>query len=373
MIDLAALPDIQFCETDAAAVQAEVLAGYEAVTGRTLYPGDPERLFLEGLAYVIALQRFAIDYAGKMNLLRYAAGDYLEHLGALTEVYRLPPAAASCTVRFSANEALPGAAPIPAGTRVTPDGTLLFATTAAAEIAAGELFADVTAVALVPGAAGNGFLPAQINRLVDPVAGVATVANVTLTLGGADAEGDEPLRERIQLSPESFATAGPRLAYVYWVKSTHQDVLDVSVTSPVPGQVDVRLLATGGESPAPELVASVLAMLSEDKRRPLTDQVAVAAPGIEIFDVDVSWWVAQPSAALAAQIQTAVTAAVEGYVSWQRSRIGRDVNPSELTRRIMAAGAKRVEVRAPAYAALDATQVAQPGEVSVVYGGVEPE
>lgn len=373
MIDLSALPDIAFCETDAAAVQAQVLADHATITGRTLYPGDPERLFLEGLAYVIAMQRFLIDYTGKQNLLRYSADDYLDHIGAMTGVSRLAPSAASTTIRFSLGAVQDSAVPIPLGSRVTPDGDLLFATAEAAEIAAGAESVDVVAQATTSGASGNGFLPGQIRQLVDPIAGVTTVANITESLGGSDAEADDPLRERIQLSPESFSIAGPRLAYVYWVKSTHQDILDAAVSSPTPGVVDIRVLAKGGALPSVELVEAVRDQLTDAKRRPLTDQVLVAAPEAIPFDLTLRWWVPQPSAALAAQIQSAVSTAVDGWVAWQRSQIGRDINPSELTRRIMAAGAKRVEIDTPAFTVLTATQVAQPGTIAVTYAGVEDE
>lgn len=373
MIDLSGLPDIAFCDVDTSAVQAEVLADYQTITGRTLYPGDPERLFLEGLAYVIALQRYVIDYTGKMNLLRYSAGDYLDHIGVMTGVARLAASAASTTIRFSLAAVQDAAVPIPVGTRVTPDGSLMFATISAVEIPAGSLDVEVTAQARTPGASCNGFLPGQIRQLVDPVAGVTTAVNTTVSLGGSDAEGDTSLRERIQLSPESFSTAGPRLAYVYWVKSTHQDILDAAVSSPMPGKVDVRILAIGGVMPSVELLEAVRAQLTDAKRRPLTDQVFVDAPQAVAFDVDIRWWVAQPTAALAAQIQAAVAAAVDGWVLWQRSRIGRDINPSELVRRVMAAGAKRVEVVSPTFVSLSATQVGQPGAVRVTYGGVEDE
>jgi phage-related baseplate assembly protein len=373
VIDLSGLPDIAFCDVDASAVQAEVLADYQTITGRTLYPGDPERLFLEGIAYVIALQRFIIDYTGKQNLLRYSAGDFLDHIGAMTGVARLEPSAASTTVRFSRVMPSSSATPIPAGTRVTPDNTLLFATTVAVEIPAGDLSIDVAAHALTAGAAGNGFLPGQIGKMVDIIGGVVSAVNTTVSLGGSDAEGDESFRERIQLSPESFSTAGPTLAYVYWVKSTHQDIIDANVWSPSPGEVDIRILTTGGKAPSSELLSMVQEKLSNNKIRPLTDLVRVNAPEIIPFDVQLRWWVSQPSAALAAQIQTAVSQAVDGWMAWQRSKIGRDINPSELTRRIMAAGAKRVEITSPSFVALSPIQVGQPNAISVIYAGVEAE
>ena len=58
---------------------------------------------------------------------------------------------------------------------------------------------------------------------------------------------------------------------------------------------------------------------------------------------------------------------------WQKSKLGRDVNPSELIRRIMDAGAKRVVVTAPAYAVVSETQVAVAKTTNVSLGGMEYE
>jgi hypothetical protein len=64
-MNLDLLPSIAFCETDPAAIEAAIIASYEEITERQLYPGNPERLFLEALAYLIAQQNFLIDYTGK--------------------------------------------------------------------------------------------------------------------------------------------------------------------------------------------------------------------------------------------------------------------------------------------------------------------
>ena len=61
------------------------------------------------------------------------------------------------------------------------------------------------------------------------------------------------------------------------------------------------------------------------------------------------------------------------YIKWQRT-IGRDINPSELTAAIMRAGAKRVDITAPTYAAVNGTSVAAlSGEASLTYGGLEDD
>ena len=60
-----------------------------------------------------------------------------------------------------------------------------------------------------------------------------------------------------------------------------------------------------------------------------------------------------------ALIQSAVNKAVENYVLWQKEKPGRDINPSELTRLIMQAGAKRVEITSPAFEKIEQTQIAK--------------
>ena len=134
--DLAALPRVRFVDGDAADVERNVITRYERLSGRSLAKGDPVRLFLESVAAVIVQQRELIDWAAKQNLLAYASGNYLDHLGALLGVTRLPARAAVCTVRFALSAPQPFAVLIPKGTRVSPDGVTMFARTAAATVAA---------------------------------------------------------------------------------------------------------------------------------------------------------------------------------------------------------------------------------------------
>lgn len=365
------LPEISFCDTDASEVESSVITTYEAIAEKTLHPGDPVRLFLEALAYLIALQRFVIDHAAKQNLLAYAQGDYLDHLGILTDTQRLPAQAAKTTIKISIAEPLEFAVLIPQGTRVTPGDQTYFATTEAVEIPSGDTSVTVTAECTTAGADGNGYLAGQINRLVDPVSHVTSVENTTTSLGGTDKESDDNLRERIRLAPEKYSSAGPVLSYEYWARETHQDIIDVSVLSPSPGEVAVYVLMKGGELPSQEILDSVEAEVSAEKRRPLSDQVSVSAPERVSYDIDLTYYVSTADSTRAASIKDAVQQAVDDYRSWQKASIGRDINPSELIRRVQQAGAKRADVASPTFAALDKTQVAAEASVSVTYGGLE--
>ena len=147
------LLEIAFCETDASKVEQEVMEIYEQSTGRKLYPGNPERLFCEAMAFVIGLQRVIIDDSAKQNLLAYARGDFLDHLGALTDTARLEATAARTTIRFSIDETQTFAVTIPEGTRITPDDELYFATLESVDIPAGETHVDV--IGRMPGNRGG--------------------------------------------------------------------------------------------------------------------------------------------------------------------------------------------------------------------------
>lgn len=137
-VDLSALPSVAFAPQSAGETETAIITAYEAISKTTLQPGDPVRLFLESLAYILSVQNGLIDLAGKQNLLAYARGGHLDHLGAPMGVIRIKPQPARTTVRFGVDEALAFAVPIPAGTRVTTQsGGVMFATLSDAVLPAG--------------------------------------------------------------------------------------------------------------------------------------------------------------------------------------------------------------------------------------------
>lgn len=365
------LPDIRFCDTDPATAQTEAVEAYETITGLSLAAGNPERLFLEAVAVILAQQRFLIDWTGKQNLLAYASGDYLAHLGAFYGCARLAATAATVTLRLSTDAPHGYAVLIPAGTRATPDNNLIFATQAAAVIPAGETFVDVSAACATSGPVGSGYMAGQINKLLDVVAGITAVANVTTSFGGADEEDDARYRRRIRLAVEAFSTCGPEGAYQYHALSAGPSIIDVAAVSHEPGQVTVYPLCAGGELPTATIIAAVAAALGASRVRPLTDIVQVRPPEIVSYAVKATWYLAESASGKAAVVAAAVESAKAAYLAWQRGALGRDIDPSELTARIKAAGVKRVEVDSPAYARLEAWQFAVAGSVDVVFGGME--
>ncbi|MCY7486425.1 baseplate J/gp47 family protein [Paenibacillus alvei] len=370
------MSNLQFVDDDVTSVSNDIITVYEGLTGRTLYPADPIRLFLMSLASIIVQQRVLINQTAKGNLLRYAQGDQLDAMGEFTETSRLTAAAAVTTVEFRLSMPLVSATIIPAGTRIGPqggDGQLYFSTTEVFEIPAGVQSGSVVCKCSIAGIVGNGFLPGKLNVLIDPLPFIQSVKNTTTSTGGAAEEVDNSYRERIRTAPEQFSTAGPYGAYQYWAKAASSSIIDVAVHSPSEGEVVVVPLMQGGELPSSDILESVNESVNDRKRRPLTDKVTVAKPTQVSYDINIKYWINRDRAAESTNIQSAVVEAVNQYRTWQKSKLGRAINPSELVWRVMAAGALRVEVTTPVYVEVGTTQVAKDGTVNITFGGFEDD
>lgn len=370
---LADLPDIEFVDADEEKVKAAIFNDYTAITGRTLSQGDPVRLFLLVVAEAIIRLMNNQNYVGKQNLLKYAAGDNLDALGAFSDTDRIPASAATTTLQITLSAARTQETIVPAGTRVaSPDG-LYFATNEDAAVLAGGTTTTVKATCQTVGDKGNSYLPGEIKNVVDPVAYVASIVNTTTSAGGADVEADDDYRERIHEAPERFSTAGPTGAYEYWAKTANSGIIDVAIRSPAAGTVEIRPLLESGKLPEQELLDTVKSIVSADKVRPLTDNVTVLAPEAVAYDINLTYYV--DAGTSEATVKAAVTSAIDTYRLWQKSKIGRDINPSRLIADIMAVpGVKRVNVTSPTFKELTATQVAQENStISAVLGGSEDE
>ena len=376
--ELQNIPDISFIDNlTLEQVREQILqdyaAEYKALTGEApdLSDADPVRLvlltfaqqFYQGLQYV--------DWAGKKNLLKYSYGEALDNLAANKGITRNPAAYATTMLNFSMQNLRASATGIPAGTRVSNSSGVYFMTESYVEIPAGEMSVTVQGVALEAGKTANGIQVGMIDQFVDPVPYIYAVTNTTVSAGGSDIEDDAELTERIFMYPASYSTAGAEAAYIYWAKTFRADVADVMAYSPEASKVDVLFMLDSG-LPGEADIAGMTQHLSAKTVRPLTDRVTVRAPGTVSYNINMTYYIDRADAAKAATIQANVAQAIADYKMWQ-SAIGRAINPSQLIRRVMDAGAKRVEVVAPVYTAVATDKVAISGTETVSYGGLEEE
>lgn len=349
---------------------------YLELTGKKLEMAQADPLRLIAYADCLLLYQIAqyADRAGKMALLKYSYGDYLDNIGALKGIQRTPGAAARTNILITLSAKRNHVTIIPQGTRVTAGDGKYFETTEILEIPAGQLQGEVIAVCKEIGTIGNGYQPGEIKILVDPVPYVDKIENTSVTEGGADLETDENLAERIYLAPSSWSTAGPDDAYKYWVKTFDPAITDVRVDSDVPGQVDIRFLLQDGQLPDEAMTEELAKYLQNEDIRPLTDHVVVQAPTKKEYEISLTYYVNESDRTKANAIQAQVQTAMQEYVDWQKEKIGRDINPDQLRKMIVSAGAKRVELTLPAFEKISKADVAVlKGDAVILYGGVEDD
>jgi len=159
-------------------------------------------------------------------------------------------------------------------------------------------------------------------------------------------ESDNDFRYRIQLSLEGLSTAGPEGAYIFHALSADGQVLDASAISPTPGQVLITVLSRQGSGiPAAPLLATVLARLSDESVRPLTDYVQVQAATVVQYQVDATlYFYAGPDREV---IMANARAALEAYTAGQH-RLGLDVTLSGIYAALHQPGVQRVDLANPA-------------------------
>lgn len=375
---LYSLPDISFIdnmsleEVKNKAVEFYEQA-YEEITGQavTLAPADPDRLKLYACSLLIYQAMQFIDKMGKMQLIKYSEGDFLRHLAAWKNVSPLEQEAATTTQRFYLQSAKTSAISIPQGTRVTGDFNIFFETVEYAEIPTGETYIDVTVRCTTKGTVANEIEKGYLNVLVDPVPYIYKTENLEATAGGTDEESDESLRERSYDAPGRYSTAGAELSYQFWVKSFNSDILDQKVISPEPDCIDIYVIMKGGEMPTSTFIAELTEYLDDEIKRPLNDKVVVKAPEQVDYAIDITYYISAEDAKKAVTIQKQIAQAIEKYKTWQKSKIGRDIDLGELDSLVRQAGAKRTVINSTAFIKIESTQVANLKTETVTYGGLE--
>lgn len=373
------LPDVSFIDDmQLEDVQMQMVRDYQdrykAITGKdvVLDRADPMSLILYALSIQVYQALLYVDKTGKQDLLKYSYGAYLDNLAAMKGIAREQAKPSRAMIRFTLSGIRPSTVEIPEGTRVT-NGEVYFQTESHAEIPSGESSVDVAAECMTSGVAGNNLEVGEINILVDPVPYVAKVANTEPTTGGADIEDDDTLKDRIYIAPSKYSVAGPEESYRYWVKTYNSNISDVLIYSDDPVDVVIEFIMNDGELPSESMLLGVQKFLSDEQIRPLTDRVTVKAPETVEYKVNVKYFVNQSDLKKVDTIKTAVNAAVDDYIQWQRSKIGRDINPSQLIQQMVSAGAKRVEVTLPVLQVIGKANVAKLSSKTVTYGGLEDD
>lgn len=372
------IPEVSFIddltlEQEYALELADFQAKYKEITGSTLVLPDasPWKILIMVNASRTYQQALWIDHMGKMNMLKYATGAYLDNYAARFGIIRSEGDKATATVRFTLSAAQASVIAIPQGTRVSDANGTYFAVDEYTEIAIGSTYAGVACTCTEVGSDKNGIAAGGLNTLVDRIGYVATVANLAATQGGADAETDDELRLRVFSARAEWNTAGSEDAYKFWAMSYSNAIDDVYVENSTPGTVKIYVLLKTGYSQDASFLEGLETYLDDRTKRPLTDNLDIVYAGTVSFNISFTYYINYSERNQAAAIQRQVQQAVTDYITWQTGVIGRDIVPDYLVRLVMAAGAKRVILSAPSFTVVPNGSVPVDGTKTITYGGVE--
>ncbi|MCD0491256.1 baseplate J/gp47 family protein [Chromobacterium violaceum] len=329
---LAAADLPKFIDDNPKTVAAQMADAYQDMAGKRLYPGQVEQLLIDLFAYRESLARAAFNDAGRQNLVAFARAPMLDYLGELVGVARQPAQAATARVELTFPAYAEGGVKqvvLPAGARIGGSAAAQFQTIAPLAVTlADKPQAMVCEVAAIePGEAGNLPQAGDLNLLLDDPGAPVAVAGVTKPWGGAEAEDDERLRQRIRLAPEAYSW-GSVNRYRLAAMTAAAEAADVRVISPRPdGTVRVVVLGKNG-APSAETLRRVQAALADDKARMINDRIEVVPA--EVVDYAIRLEIDVLSTRIPDLVRGMARERCLGYAANLARRLGGDIVPSQI-------------------------------------------
>lgn len=306
--------------------------------------------------YAVAAQVYGLyvqaDWVKRQCFPQSAQGEYLDHHAQLRGLERKKAVKAHGILRFSISQPAQTQRVIPVGTVCMTAQLVRFETMEEGIISAGKLTCDVFARAVEAGAAGNVAAGSVVSLAVAPV-GVAGCSNPQAFSGGADAEDDETLRERV-LDTYRRLPNGANAAFYQQAALSFDQVAAAAVLPRARGRgtVDVVVASRAG---APE--QALLQELTDyfQQRREIAVDVQVRRP--ESVPVQVA---VQVTAQTGQDTQAVLERVKQALTGWfTGARLGEDVLLAGLGSVIYGCeGVKNYKITAPsADVTLDSDQL----------------
>lgn len=362
--------DFQFIEYESTQIKNELLSDYKKMTEREVAPGSAEYDFISWCAYREIVIRSLINYAGLQNLVNYADLPGLKEIGVMLRVPYSYATPARTTIRYTFSKAFTEVINIPQGNRVSVNGVYFLAKDNL-ELKIGEEYVDVISECDQNGVIGNGYLPGEINSIVDPLAFLESAINITESNAGTDDENIEVYREKLKNGPGGFSIAGPDEAYRYHTLVAYKNVVDSYITTvPGTGIVKIYPLVIGGIPKTEEVEVIQHYFNSTPSIKPLTDKIEVIAPRAVEYNINVKYWILEGNKEVE-KIKRLIEDAVLKYRDWQKDSLGRDITPDYLICEMVKAGAKRVQIISPIFTPVAEEEVAINRDLVISYQGDE--
>lgn len=177
-------------------------------------------------------------------------------------------------------------------------------------------------------------------------------------------ESDTDFRAAIQASLEAHTTAGSLGSYRWHALRADPGILDVGISSPIPGTVLAAVVGAAG-TPTTEELDAVEAALNAEDVRPLCDTVRVEAATLAAYDVTATLHLAHgPDAAT---VLAAALDAVQAYTQASRT-CGTRLARSALFSALQQPGVLWVDLVSPAADIVtDEASAPWPGALTLTY------
>lgn len=193
--------------------------------------------------------------------------------------------------------------------------------------------------------------------------------NNPVTGAPAVMESDDSLRERAMMGPEGFSVAGPAGAYVKFAREASPLVLDASCISPQAGDVLVTVLSRQNNGTADQpLLDRVMAVVSDDNVRPLTDNVIVRSAEVLTFGIRarIKTFAGPDSDVVMAEARRRL----DDYLA-RSFRLGRDITRSALIAALCPDGVQDVALQYPSISlVVSPLQAARCDVIDLIYDGL---
>lgn len=378
------LPEVSFIgDISLEEVRAQMVADYcekyEELTGSTTeLPADDKNRVLLGVCALQIFQGFKyIEQTGRMNLLKYARGEFLDNLAALKNVVRGENAKSTVTMRFIKDpDFIRNDITVPRMTRVAARDHDIYWITPDIDVTipAGRSSIDIDCTCTEDGSFSNGFEYGEITRLIDSVPFLHQqdpVYNISTSKGGNDYENDDDLRIRVLNAPSGYSAAGSADSYRYRIMQLDAQIADVAIKQGEnDGELTAYILTKSGRATEDQITA-YQDLIDNADFRPLTDKVTVESATPVTYGVDIKYYISKKDASKVTTIRMAIEDAIDRFVAEQESEIGKDINPSALIQGVMNAGACRVNIYAPDYTQVGDTNYSSKTYRTTQYMGLE--
>lgn len=294
-------------------IYREMLEDYSGKTGLAVSDMGDMSVRLYAMASQVYSLWVQSEFMKKQAFPHTATGEYLELHASVRGLSRADSACAFGIIRFCLNEAAYARISFSSGVRCLTAAGTEYVTTQDGTIEQGESYCEVQAVAASPGTAGN--VPAgSITIMALAPNGVSSCYNPQGFTGGADAEDDEQLRERV-LNTYRKLPNGANAAYYETTVLGVEGVASVSVLpkSRGIGTVDIVIAALDG-IPGGELIGTVQQLL--DSQREICVDIQVLAPEAVNMDIGLSVKVADgyEAQSVLQKVQTALRSYFTGQL-----------------------------------------------------------